>query len=77
MRADRKSNAPKVEKQIISFKNGLAELPQLLVAALGESVYANVSISSIQKIGAGWRVDWNGKTNIYDEVLLTTPTRSW
>ena len=76
MRADRKSNAPKVEKQIISFKNGLAELPQLLVAALGESVHANVSISSIQKIGADWRVDWNGKTNIYDEVLLTTPTHA-
>ena len=76
MRADRKSNAPKVEKQIISFKNGLAELPQLLVAALGESVHANVSISSIQKIGAGWRVDWNGKINIYDEVLLTTPTHA-
>ncbi|MEC7609690.1 MAG: protoporphyrinogen oxidase, partial [Verrucomicrobiota bacterium] len=74
--AERKRRAPKVEKQIISFKNGLAELPQLLVAALGESVYANVSISSIQKIGSCWRVDWNGKTNIYDEVLLTTPTHA-
>ena len=76
MRADRKSNVPKIEKQIISFKNGLVELPQLLIAALGESVHANVSISSIQKIGADWRVDWNGKTNIYDELLLTTPTHT-
>ena len=76
MRADRKINAPKVEKQIISFKNGLAELPQLLVAALGESVHANVSISSIQKIGADWRVDWNGKTHIYDEILVTTPSHA-
>ncbi|MEC7287212.1 MAG: protoporphyrinogen oxidase [Verrucomicrobiota bacterium] len=76
MRADRKSNAPKVEKQIISFKNGLAELPQLLVAALGESVHSSVSIRSIQKIEAGWLVNWNGKTNIYDEVLLTTPAHA-
>ena len=76
MRADRKSCVTKVEKQIISFKNGLAELPQLLVAALGESVHTNVSIKSIQKIGADWRVDWNGKTHIYDEVLITTPSHA-
>ena len=76
MRADRKSCVTKVEKQIISFKNGLAELPQLLVAALGESVHTNLSIKSIQKIGADWRVDWNGKTHIYDEVLITTPSHA-
>ena len=76
MRADRKSCVTKVEKQIISFKNGLAELPQLLVAALGESLHTNVSIKSIQKIGADWRVDWNGKTHIYDEVLITTPSHA-
>ena len=77
MRADRKSNSPRLEKQIISFKNGLAELPQLLVAALGEEIHANVSISSIQKIGASWRIDWNGKPHIYDEVLLTTPAHAF
>ncbi len=76
MRAGQKSNVARAEKQIISFKNGLAELPQLLVAALGEAVHSNVSISSIQQIGVGWRVDWNGRTNIYDEVLLTTPAHA-
>ena len=48
----------------------------MLVAALGESLHTNVSIKSIQKIGADWRVDWNGKTHIYDEVLVTTPSHA-
>ena len=65
----------KVEKQIISFKNGLAELPQLLVAALGESAYQCIHKINT-KIGADWRVDWNGKTHIYDEVLITTPSHA-
>ena len=76
MRANRKGNSPKFEKQIISFKNGLAELTQLLVTALGEVIHANVSISSIQKIGSNWRVEWNGKSHIYDEVILTTPAHA-
>ena len=76
MRADRKNNTPKVEKQIISFKNGLAELPQLLIAALKGAVHVNVSINSIQRIGASWRVEWNGKAHIYDEILLTIPAHA-
>jgi oxygen-dependent protoporphyrinogen oxidase len=76
MRAARRSRVPKVNKRIISFKDGLAELPQLLVAALGESAHTNASISSIRRNKVGWQVDWNGKTHTYDEVILTTPAHA-
>jgi oxygen-dependent protoporphyrinogen oxidase len=76
MRAARRSRVPKVNKRIISFKDGLAELPQLLVAALGESVHTNASISSIRRNKVGWQVDWNGKKHTYDEVILTTPAHA-
>ena len=76
MRTAQKSNIPKVEKRIISFKNGLIELPKLIVAALGDTVYTKVSLKSIHKIRNGWRVNWNGKTHIYNEILLTTPAHA-
>lgn len=76
MRAARRSNAPKVNKRIISFKDGLAELPRLLANALGESVHASVSIRSIQRTDNDWQIEWNGSTHSYDEVVLTTPAHA-
>lgn len=73
MRAAKRSDTPKLEKRIISFKDGLAELPQILASALGDSVRTDVSINSIQKSGAVWQVEWNGERHDYDEVVLTTP----
>lgn len=73
MRAARATDAPKVDKRIVSFKDGLAELPQLLVAALGESVKTDVSIHKIQLTDAGWIINWNGTERSYDEVVLTLP----
>jgi oxygen-dependent protoporphyrinogen oxidase len=76
MRAARKSPAPKVDKRIISFQDGLAELPQLLAAALGEAVHTAVSIKSIRRKDANWQIEWNGATHTYDEVVLTTPAHA-
>jgi len=76
MRATRRSDAPKFDKRIISFKDGLAELPKLLAAALGESVHLGVSVNSIQHTGDCWQVDWNGEAQSYDEVVLTTPAHT-
>ena len=44
MRAAKGNDAPKFKKRIISFKDGLAELPQMLAKALGEKVQTGVSI---------------------------------
>ncbi|MFT5837272.1 MAG: oxygen-dependent protoporphyrinogen oxidase [Candidatus Azotimanducaceae bacterium] len=76
MRAARGSDAPQVDKRIISFKDGLAELPQLLAAALGNAVHTRVSINSIHSTDAGWTIKWNGSEHIYDEVLLTAPAHA-
>jgi len=76
MRAARRSDAPKVDKRIISFKDGLAELPQLLATALGDSVHTGVSISSIRRTSKDWQIEWNGTTHRYDEVVLTTPAHA-
>ncbi|MGZ0654425.1 protoporphyrinogen oxidase [Coraliomargarita sp. W4R72] len=76
MRAARHSDTPKVNKRIISFKDGLAELAQLLASALGPSLHTNVSIQSIQHTEDGWQIEWNGEIHSYDEVVLTTPAHA-
>lgn len=76
MRSARQSAAPKVNKRIISFKDGLAELPALLAYALGESVHTHVAIDTIQQADGNWNVSWNGQVHTYDEVILTTPAHS-
>lgn len=76
MRAARQSQAPQFHKRIISFKNGLQELPQLLSAALGDTVKIGVSIDSIQKDGAEWTVAWNAQRCSFDELILTLPAHS-
>ena len=76
MRANRRSNAPKVDKRILSFKDGLAELPQLLAAALGDAVRTGVAINSILSTGSGWTINYNGSEHSYDELVLTTPAHA-
>ncbi len=76
MRAARTSDAPKVDKRILSFKDGLAELPQLLATALGEAVHCGVSIDSIQATEKGWSIEWNGVSHNYDQVILTAPAHA-
>ncbi|MEO0510512.1 MAG: protoporphyrinogen oxidase [Verrucomicrobiota bacterium] len=74
MRERRKSNAPKLRKRIVSFQNGLHELPDQLAKALGDRVQTNVSIQSIQRESGAWFIQWNGKTAQYDEVVMTVPS---
>lgn len=76
MRAARQSNAPKFDKRILSFKNGLAELPRLLVAALGDAVRTNVSIGSIHRSDEKWIIDDENGSQRYDKVILTTPAHA-
>ena len=76
MRAARKNPKPRFEKRIISFEQGLHELPDHLAKSLGESVQTNVSIESIQSDGNEWIVRWNGEAHSYDEVVLTGPSHT-
>jgi oxygen-dependent protoporphyrinogen oxidase len=76
MRASRQSQTAKFDKRILSFQDGLAELPQLLAAALGKSLHLQASIESIQATDGGWSIQWNGAAHNYDEVILTTPAHA-
>lgn len=76
MREAKKSDAPKVNKRILSFKDGLGELPKLLVKALGDKVQTRVSIESIQREGESWIVKWNGQSQVFDELILTVPAHA-
>jgi len=76
MRAGRKSDAPKTNKRILSFKDGLAELPRLLAAALGDAVRTNVSIESIHRSGGKWIIDDSIGRHRFDGVILTTPAHA-
>lgn len=76
MRASGRSNAPKVSKRIISFKDGLAELPRALAKALGQSLRTSVSIESIQATGHNWQIKYNGENHTFDEVVLTLPSHA-
>jgi len=76
MRAAKKSGPPTFKKRIISFKDGLAELPQHLAAALGEAVQTNVSIESIEQSGDKWLVTWHGQRQSFDELIVTAPAHA-
>lgn len=73
MRASKKPGQPRFKKSIISFKDGLESMPQYLSKALGASVQTGVRIEGIKRNDTDWTVDWNGKSERYDRVILTTP----
>ena len=78
MRAARANKGPKPRKRIISFKNGMAELPEKLAAALGDCLHTAVSISSIRKSGEQWTVAWSSPDGTitedsFDQLILTAP----
>ena len=78
MKAARANKGPKPRKRIISFKNGMAELPEKLAAALGENLHTAVSISSIRKSGEQWTVSWKSPDGTiiedsFDRLIVTVP----
>ena len=78
MRTARKNKERKPPRRILSFNNGMAELPEKLASALGESLRTAVSIESIRKSDEVWNIKWSdsaGKTNedAFDQLILTAP----
>lgn len=76
MRDAKQGKTPKFNKRIISFKDGLAELPLLLSQALQGSVHTNVSIDAIRNDAKQWTITWNGQSRIFDELILTLPAHA-
>jgi oxygen-dependent protoporphyrinogen oxidase len=77
MRSARKQSGPKVRKRIISFKNGMGELPEKLAAALSDKLQTNVSIDSILQTNGTWKIRWNTpegkKEEDFEKIILTIP----
>lgn len=76
MRTARRSDAPKFQKRIISFQDGLTELPQRLAALLDDALHTHVTLDRIQKTDRGWRICWNGHEQLYDSLIVTTPAHA-
>ena len=74
MRTRKKQKQSHSKKGILSFKNGLATLPQYLSKALGSCVHTNVKVELIQKNKSDWTVHWNGQSECFDRVIVTVPS---
>lgn len=70
------ADKPKVRKRILSFKNGLEELPLLLASALGSAVETKVAIKAIFRDGNKWVIAWNDSKENYDQLIVTSPAHS-
>ena len=77
MRQSKRSSKPKIKKRIISFIDGIGELPAKLADAIGESLRTSVSIKSIHQVNDKWEitsVTQKGEAvERFDQVILTTP----
>lgn len=77
MRMARKAPAASgFRKRILSFQDGLAELPQLLAAALGPRLRTAVSLESIRARETGWTIRVNGRDEAFDELVVTVPAHA-
>lgn len=76
MKAAKRDPSPSIRKRIVSFKQGIHQLPQLIANALGSSVQTDVSIESIRQIGDTWAVRWNGQAQAFKRIILTVPAHA-
>jgi oxygen-dependent protoporphyrinogen oxidase len=76
MRTGKRRGAPKLKKRIISFKDGLHELPVYLAAALGDCVQIDVPIDSIRQTDSGWSIQQGRECSIFDELIITVPAHA-
>lgn len=66
----------RIKRKLISFRQGLGELPQALADTLGAAFVANTEIKEISKSSAGWEVDFNGRRYETKNLVITIPAFS-
>ena len=78
MREARKNKtSPPFRKRIVSFQDGLAELPRHLAQALGKRVRTESRIEAITPAeGGGWAITTSGQVEQFDELILTVPAHA-
>lgn len=73
-----KGKKTKMGGRILSFKKGMAELPEKLALALGDSVQTSVTIQSILKSDDEWKVTWldsdeNEHESSFEQLIVAIP----
>jgi protoporphyrinogen/coproporphyrinogen III oxidase len=75
-----KKEVAKDKAKLVSFINGLQELPQAMAIALGDCVEYQCTVQSVQKKGDGFSVSYSYQkalfTADYDGVVSTLPANS-
>lgn len=73
----KKDSSDKIPRQIISFQNGIAQLPQALSSALSDTIHCSTHITKITKQADRWEVEWtqNGESHQadFDQLMLALP----
>lgn len=78
MRAAKKSGKKRIKTRLISFRDGIAALPDAMAAQLGDSLVLKAAVTSISQDEAGWLVGWTvgGQPQApesFDHVVVATP----
>lgn len=73
MREAKQNRNTAFKKRIISFQDGLSELPEHLTHALGQKVHTSVSIQSIRKLDSTWEIETATTKEAVDQIVVTTP----
>lgn len=67
----------KVSRRLISFKNGLAQLPDHILNKLNNEII-NEEIKIVRREITGWHIESeNGKRGPYKKVIITVPLYRW
>lgn len=67
---------PGFRKRIVSFQDGLAELPHHIAHALGDRVRTGVRIDRITPTDSGWKLSVDGQREIFDRLIVTLPAHA-
>jgi len=72
-----RNSKDKVSRRLISFKNGLAQLPDQILKKLNDEVI-NEEIKIIRREITGWHIEGeSGKRGPYKKVIITVPLYRW
>jgi len=67
----------KITRRLVSFENGLQELPDAIFSKL-EDTYLNHEVEAIKKTDNGWKLETDRKTyESYQNVVITVPVHKW
>ena len=70
-------NGKKTKRRLISFRQGLSELPAAMISKL-DHTYLNHEVSRISKKEAGWHLQTDrGEFGPYSDVICTIPLHKW